>query len=180
MKSVWCLWCVWRGFSEDGQPCIIDYKTLLQCYFIFQAQLVVNWGFIVFIFSFVLMCAPCLPAFCVCVMLSPTLCPLSPTLSPITPSGRLNGRNAENNSLISTSLCTCSTLTKNCTRQKTKVGRDAATWNNGRVKYSLMVTTPTLTQYFWLYFELCGYYTHICVYVGGSHLTACILWACIS
>lgn len=44
MKSVWCLWCVWRGFffSEDGQPCIIDYKTLLQSYFISQALLTIS------------------------------------------------------------------------------------------------------------------------------------------
>lgn len=37
------------SFSEDGQPCIIDHKTLLQCYFIFQAQLMVNL-FVLFLF----------------------------------------------------------------------------------------------------------------------------------
>lgn len=46
MKSVWCLWCVWWGFlfSEDGQPCIIDHKTLLRCRFISPAQLTGSWA----------------------------------------------------------------------------------------------------------------------------------------
>lgn len=168
MKSVWCLWCVWRGFlfSEDGQPCIIDYKTLLQCYFIFPAQLTVNRGFTFFQVEFVLMCAT------VCVMLfsphSPTsLPPLSPPF-PIAPSGRLNGRYAETIPL-SPHPTTCSTLTEKCTRQKTKVGRDNPMWNNGRVKYNLMVIAATLshiTAFIWLHFELRGaavIKTHSCI-----------------
>lgn len=69
-----------------------------------------------------------------------------------------------------------STLTENCTRQKTKVGRDKPMWNNRRVKYNLMVITPTLshvTAFIWLYFELA-----VCVYEKKVAITALICTLC--
>lgn len=83
------------SFSEDGQPCIIDYKTLLQCYFISIAKLTRNWGFIYFCFFIPdSVCIMCAPLVCVCVWCLP-VCPLSHLLFTVTPSGRLNGRYAE-------------------------------------------------------------------------------------
>ena len=145
------------SFSEDGQPCIIDYKTLLQCYFISITQLTRNWGFIYFRFfipdSVCIMCAPCV---CVCAR----VCVMFAYLPPFSPSLHYNTRweakrqICRNNSPISTSLCTVR-WQKIAQDKRQKVGRDKPTWNNGRVKCNLTVLTPTLshlTADIWLYF----------------------------
>lgn len=113
------------------------------------------------------MCAPFWLAarFCLCNATHP------PTLSHLfsfPPSGRLNGRYAETTPLY-LHIPLHSALAENCTRQKTKVGRGKPMWNNGRVKYNLMVITPTLsplTAFIWLYFKLCvtaAIKTHTCI-----------------
>lgn len=103
MKSVWCLWCVWRGFLffrrwtamhywlENTPAMPFHLSSTADCelglylfiYLFYQIHFVLSARLVDWLHDFV------------GVMRSPSFCPLSHPPFPPTPSGRLNGSYAE-------------------------------------------------------------------------------------
>lgn len=73
-----------------------------------------------------------------------------------------------------------SVLTENCTRQKTKVGRDKPAWNNGSVKHNPTVSSPSLshlTAYIRLEFNQHGCIWRPAFYVLYLFAMQCLLFS---